>query len=76
MLPDHRLERKFYQISPQSLYLSSHCEEMAMEASYILDFFLALAICNTVVVSSPNQPRQKVGFVPANQHIMVVIAQH
>uniref|UniRef100_A0A8C6TF84 Phospholipid-transporting ATPase n=1 Tax=Neogobius melanostomus TaxID=47308 RepID=A0A8C6TF84_9GOBI len=26
----------------------------------IIDFFVALTICNTVVVSSPNQPRQKV----------------
>uniref|UniRef100_A0A674CAP7 Phospholipid-transporting ATPase n=1 Tax=Salmo trutta TaxID=8032 RepID=A0A674CAP7_SALTR len=28
-----------------------------MELTYIVDFFMALAICNTVVVSSPNQPR-------------------
>uniref|UniRef100_A0A2K6EQ90 Phospholipid-transporting ATPase n=1 Tax=Propithecus coquereli TaxID=379532 RepID=A0A2K6EQ90_PROCO len=27
---------------------------------YIIDFFIALAICNTVVVSAPNQPRQKI----------------
>lgn len=26
----------------------------------VFDFFIALTICNTVVVSSPNQPRQKV----------------
>ncbi|XP_018420457.1 PREDICTED: probable phospholipid-transporting ATPase VD [Nanorana parkeri] len=64
VLPDPCLERKFYQISPQSLYLSRHCEEMALEASYIMDFFFALAICNTVVVSSPNQPRQK-GNIPS-----------
>lgn len=68
MLPDPRLERKFYQISSQ--YLSGHCEEMALETSYILDFFLALAICNTVVVSLPNQPRQKVVPVPATQHVL------
>uniref|UniRef100_A0A4W5PM87 Phospholipid-transporting ATPase n=1 Tax=Hucho hucho TaxID=62062 RepID=A0A4W5PM87_9TELE len=29
----------------------------SMELTYIVDFFMALAICNTVVVSSPNQPR-------------------
>ncbi|XP_072254071.1 phospholipid-transporting ATPase VD-like [Pyxicephalus adspersus] len=67
VLPDPGLERKFYKIGPKSLYLSSHCEEMSLEASYIMDFFLALAICNTVVVSLPNQPRQKVLFAPANQ---------
>ncbi|XP_030057241.1 phospholipid-transporting ATPase VA [Microcaecilia unicolor] len=30
------------------------------EQSDIFDFFIALTICNTVVVTSPNQPRQKV----------------
>uniref|UniRef100_A0A8C2YER3 Phospholipid-transporting ATPase n=1 Tax=Coturnix japonica TaxID=93934 RepID=A0A8C2YER3_COTJA len=35
--------------------------KLALETVYITDFFLALAICNTVVVSIPNQPRQKVG---------------
>ncbi|XP_077333660.1 phospholipid-transporting ATPase VD [Lithobates pipiens] len=59
VFPDPGLEGKFYQISPPALQLSSHCEEMTLEASYILDFFFALAICNTVVVSLPNQPRQK-----------------
>uniref|UniRef100_A0A8C1RJB3 Phospholipid-transporting ATPase n=1 Tax=Cyprinus carpio TaxID=7962 RepID=A0A8C1RJB3_CYPCA len=29
----------------------------AAEISHILDFFLALTVCNTVVVSSPTQPR-------------------
>ncbi|KAM9330395.1 phospholipid-transporting ATPase VD [Gastrophryne carolinensis] len=60
VVPDSRLERKFQQITPQSLYRSCHCEEMALETNYIMDYFLALAICNTVVVSLPNQPRQKV----------------
>uniref|UniRef100_A0A8C8LNA0 Phospholipid-transporting ATPase n=1 Tax=Oncorhynchus tshawytscha TaxID=74940 RepID=A0A8C8LNA0_ONCTS len=31
--------------------------DASMELTYIVDFFMALAICNTVVVSSPNQPR-------------------
>ncbi|XP_063777045.1 phospholipid-transporting ATPase VD [Pseudophryne corroboree] len=60
VMPDPRLLRKFYQITPHCLYLSSQVEEAALEISYIVDFFLALAICNTVVVSLPNQPRQKV----------------
>ncbi|XP_053314399.1 phospholipid-transporting ATPase VD [Spea bombifrons] len=57
VVPDPVLLRKFYQIKPQSL---CEAEEVALETSYIVDFFLALAICNTVVVSLPNQPRQKV----------------
>lgn len=34
--------------------------DASMELTYIVDFFMALAICNTVVVSSPNQPRHVV----------------
>uniref|UniRef100_A0A8C8JQX4 Phospholipid-transporting ATPase n=1 Tax=Oncorhynchus tshawytscha TaxID=74940 RepID=A0A8C8JQX4_ONCTS len=34
-----------------------HQGDASMELTYIVDFFMALAICNTVVVSSPNQPR-------------------
>ncbi|XP_075423095.1 phospholipid-transporting ATPase VD isoform X2 [Ascaphus truei] len=60
VVPDPWLFKKFYQITPQSLSLSDQAEESAVETSYIVDFFLALAICNTVVVSLPNQPRQKV----------------
>ncbi|XP_075051388.1 phospholipid-transporting ATPase VD [Mixophyes fleayi] len=60
VMPDPGLLRKFYQITPHCLYLSNQAEETALETSYIVDFFLALAICNTVVVSLPNQPRQKV----------------
>ncbi|XP_068134633.1 phospholipid-transporting ATPase VD [Hyperolius riggenbachi] len=62
VVPDPGLEKKFYQISLQSL--CNHAEEMALETSYIMDFFFALAICNTVVVSLPNQPRQKVRMPP------------
>ncbi|KAM8939510.1 phospholipid-transporting ATPase VD [Pelodytes ibericus] len=58
--PDPGLLRKFSQIRPQSLCLSAPSQEAAHEISYIVDFFLALAICNTVVVSLPNQPREKV----------------
>ncbi|CAH2300130.1 probable phospholipid-transporting ATPase VD [Pelobates cultripes] len=56
--PDPRLLRKF-KITPHWLYRSDQADEATQEMSYIVDFFLALAICNTVVVSSPNQPRQK-----------------
>ncbi|OCT99475.1 phospholipid-transporting ATPase VD [Xenopus laevis] len=60
VVPDPRLLSKFDQINPKLLYLSEEAEDTALETSYIVDFFLALAICNTVVVSLPNQPRQKV----------------
>ncbi|XP_069833684.1 phospholipid-transporting ATPase VD isoform X2 [Dendropsophus ebraccatus] len=60
VVPDPGLLKKFCSITPHCLYLSNQAEKMALETSYIIDFFLALAICNTVVVSLPNQPRQKV----------------
>ncbi|XP_043929912.1 phospholipid-transporting ATPase VA [Protopterus annectens] len=34
--------------------------ELSPELWDVLDFFIALTVCNTVVVSSPNQPRHKV----------------
>lgn len=33
---------------------------LSPELSDVFDFFIALTICNTVVVTSPDQPRQKV----------------
>ncbi|CAN2388474.1 phospholipid-translocating ATPase activity, partial [Pristimantis euphronides] len=60
VVPDRGLLKKFSSITPQCLYLFNWSEKTALETSYIIDFFLALAICNTVVVSLPNQPRQKV----------------
>uniref|UniRef100_A0A8C6DRZ3 Phospholipid-transporting ATPase n=1 Tax=Moschus moschiferus TaxID=68415 RepID=A0A8C6DRZ3_MOSMO len=35
-------------------------DHLSPELSDIFDFFIALTICNTVVVTSPDQPRQKV----------------
>ncbi|XP_040274842.1 phospholipid-transporting ATPase VD [Bufo bufo] len=58
VVPDPGLLEKFSSITPRCVRLS--CQESALESSYIIDFLLALAICNTVVVSLPNQPRQKV----------------
>ncbi|KAG9479581.1 hypothetical protein GDO78_011546 [Eleutherodactylus coqui] len=60
VVPDPGLLKKFSSITPHCLYLSKWAEKTSLETSYIIDFFLALAICNTVVVSLPNQPRQKV----------------
>ncbi|KAG8591805.1 hypothetical protein GDO81_000313 [Engystomops pustulosus] len=60
VVPDPGLLKKFCSITPHCVYLSNQAENTCLETSYIIDFFLALAICNTVVVSLPNQPRQKV----------------
>lgn len=61
VVPDPALWRIFSQISPRSLAQPNEMtNEQSLEMAYIIDFFLALAICNTIVVSAPNQPRQKV----------------
>lgn len=59
MIPDVELHEKLRALSfPRC----SSIKYDASELSHILDFFLALAICNTVVVSSPSQPRHVVRF--------------
>ncbi|XP_028717242.1 probable phospholipid-transporting ATPase VD isoform X1 [Peromyscus leucopus] len=63
VVPDTRLLDKFSQITPQLFTpLDGATQSPPLEILYILDFFIALAICNTVVVSAPNQPRQKIGL--------------
>ncbi|PKU38381.1 phospholipid-transporting atpase hypothetical protein [Limosa lapponica baueri] len=60
VVPDTQLLEKFSQISSHSYQQSEEgSSESSLETMYIADFFLALAVCNTVVVSVPNQPRQK-----------------
>ncbi|XP_054239269.1 phospholipid-transporting ATPase VD [Indicator indicator] len=60
VLPDTQLLEKFSQISSDSYQQPEEAtSKFSLETMYITDFFLALAICNTVVVSVPNQPRQK-----------------
>ncbi|XP_030347289.1 probable phospholipid-transporting ATPase VD isoform X3 [Strigops habroptila] len=59
VVPDAQLLKKFSQISSHSYDQSEASSKLSLETMYITDFFLALAICNTVVVSVPNQPRQK-----------------
>ncbi|XP_052636095.1 phospholipid-transporting ATPase VD isoform X4 [Harpia harpyja] len=60
VVPDTQLLEKFSQISSCSFQQSEEASsKLSLETTYITDFFLALAICNTVVVSVPNQPRQK-----------------
>ncbi|XP_074180742.1 phospholipid-transporting ATPase VD isoform X2 [Rhinolophus sinicus] len=61
VVPDTRLLDKFSQITSQLFTsLDETIPNPPMETLYIIDFFIALAICNTVVVSAPNQPRQKI----------------
>nr|XP_036854506.1 probable phospholipid-transporting ATPase VD isoform X2 [Manis javanica] len=63
VVPDTRLLDKFSQITPQFFTpLDETIPSLPLETLYIVDFFIALAICNTVVVSAPNQPRQKIGL--------------
>ncbi|XP_021510324.2 phospholipid-transporting ATPase VD isoform X1 [Meriones unguiculatus] len=63
VVPDTRLLDKFSQISCQLFTpLDGTAQSPPLETLYIMDFFIALAICNTVVVSAPNQPRQKIGL--------------
>ncbi|KAF4790443.1 putative phospholipid-transporting ATPase VD [Turdus rufiventris] len=60
VVPDTQLLEKFSQISFNSYQQSEEASsKLSLETMYITDFFLALAICNTVVVSGPSQPRQK-----------------
>ncbi|XP_051895793.1 phospholipid-transporting ATPase VD-like [Pristis pectinata] len=59
--PDSRLLRKFERIMSHPLDLLEETgKELPLEFTYIVDFFLALTICNTVVVSCLNQPGQRV----------------
>uniref|UniRef100_A0A8C8HMG7 Phospholipid-transporting ATPase n=1 Tax=Oncorhynchus tshawytscha TaxID=74940 RepID=A0A8C8HMG7_ONCTS len=56
IVPDPFLVQKLNCLSSPLFLL----RDASMELTYIVDFFMALAICNTVVVSSPNQPRHVV----------------
>ncbi|XP_063475562.1 phospholipid-transporting ATPase VD isoform X4 [Symphalangus syndactylus] len=61
VVPDTRLLDKFSQVTPRLFMpLDETIQNPPLETLYIIDFFIALAICNTVVVSAPNQPRQKI----------------
>ncbi|XP_078145791.1 phospholipid-transporting ATPase VD [Centroberyx gerrardi] len=62
VVPDPELVRKLNCLASPVLPLSdgSSGTPSSLELTYIADFFLALAICNSVVVSSPSQPRHVV----------------
>lgn len=60
--PDSRLLRRVREAALQTENLSPF---MHMKTSTSLtDFFLALAICNTVLVSTATEPRQRVIKLP------------
>uniref|UniRef100_A0A8B9K1T2 Phospholipid-transporting ATPase n=1 Tax=Astyanax mexicanus TaxID=7994 RepID=A0A8B9K1T2_ASTMX len=59
VVPDVQLQEKLRALSAP---LCPPIRHDAEELSHILDFFLALTVCNTVVVSSPSQPRHVVQF--------------
>ncbi|XP_066489011.1 phospholipid-transporting ATPase VD [Tiliqua scincoides] len=54
VVPDMRLVQKFSRVSTGS-YTKTRRDMPIPEIVYITEFFIALAICNTVVVSSPDQ---------------------
>ena len=61
--PDPQLLDKVNDCSSQMDFMRFHSQptsQLPSDLADIIDFFIALTICNTVVVSSPNQPRQKV----------------
>ncbi|XP_073690210.1 phospholipid-transporting ATPase VD isoform X2 [Garra rufa] len=57
VVPDPDLQAKLNALSSP---MRSALRQEAAEISHIMDFFLALTVCNTVVVSSPTQPRHMV----------------
>ncbi|XP_015248759.1 PREDICTED: probable phospholipid-transporting ATPase VD [Cyprinodon variegatus] len=62
VVPDPELVRKLSKLCSSNLHLRDSASDniSSLELTYITDFFLALAICNSVVVSSPSQPRHMV----------------
>ncbi|XP_051882476.1 phospholipid-transporting ATPase VA [Pristis pectinata] len=60
--PDPQLLEKVNECASQLEVLrqrSQPLSQLTPELSDIIDFFIALTVCNTVMVSSPNQPRHK-----------------
>ncbi|OWK60809.1 putative phospholipid-transporting ATPase VA [Lonchura striata] len=61
--PDPRLLEKVNECAKHLEVMRSHeqpLSHLSPELCDVFDFFIALTICNTVVVTAPNQPRQKV----------------
>uniref|UniRef100_A0A667XDG1 Phospholipid-transporting ATPase n=1 Tax=Myripristis murdjan TaxID=586833 RepID=A0A667XDG1_9TELE len=66
VVPDPELVRKLDCLASPAVSVSDSSSRTpsSLELTYITDFFLALAICNSVVVSSPSQPRHVVARIP------------
>uniref|UniRef100_A0A8D3EGA5 Phospholipid-transporting ATPase n=1 Tax=Scophthalmus maximus TaxID=52904 RepID=A0A8D3EGA5_SCOMX len=66
VVPDPELVKKLNWFCSSVLPLSegSSTTSSSLELTYITDFFLALTICNSVVVSSASQPRHMVSRCP------------
>ncbi|XP_072002006.1 phospholipid-transporting ATPase VB isoform X2 [Engystomops pustulosus] len=64
--PDHMLLKKVREASVQIETLSQFKPQSSARpsSSPYIDFFMALAICNTVVVSTATEPRQRVTMPP------------
>ncbi|KAJ8271599.1 hypothetical protein COCON_G00104580 [Conger conger] len=60
VLPDPLLLQKLNCLSSPELPLLDGWGSASLEITYIVDFFLALAVCNTVVVSVPHQSQHAV----------------
>ncbi|XP_066518779.1 phospholipid-transporting ATPase VA [Hoplias malabaricus] len=61
--PDPQLLDKVNECGSQMEFMRFHSQllnQIPPDLCDVFDFFIALTLCNTVVVSSPNQPRQKV----------------
>ncbi|XP_075937632.1 phospholipid-transporting ATPase VA isoform X2 [Anarhichas minor] len=61
--PDPQLLDKVNECSSQMDFMRFHSQpvsQLPSDLADVMDFFIALTVCNTVVVSSPNQPRHKV----------------
>uniref|UniRef100_A0A8C2GG95 Phospholipid-transporting ATPase n=1 Tax=Cyprinus carpio TaxID=7962 RepID=A0A8C2GG95_CYPCA len=68
--PDPQLMDKVNECSSQMEFMRFHSQplnQIPPDLCDIFDFFIALTICNTVVVSSPNQPRQKSTLTKLNE---------
>uniref|UniRef100_A0A8C1YHT9 Phospholipid-transporting ATPase n=1 Tax=Cyprinus carpio TaxID=7962 RepID=A0A8C1YHT9_CYPCA len=71
--PDPQLMDKVNECSSQMEFMRFHSQplnQIPPDLCDIFDFFIALTICNTVVVSSPNQPRQKVGRPTTRNYLL------
>uniref|UniRef100_A0A7N8YN39 Phospholipid-transporting ATPase n=1 Tax=Mastacembelus armatus TaxID=205130 RepID=A0A7N8YN39_9TELE len=76
--PDPQLLDKVNECSSQMDFMRFHSQPMSQlpsDLSDIIDFFIALTICNTVVVSSPNQPRHKVKLTSAESIRTLILVQ-